>query len=367
MIFEDSDLPPLYRRWLRESLGGMAPKERLATCNECVMCAPAGTKATSRHFRPDAKCCTYWPRLANFSLGGVLSAGPQQGAEGIDRIRRQIASSGTATPLGLERPLSQQVLFGNLGADAFGKSKDLLCPYFVSGKNLCSIYEHRNGVCSTWFCKYERGQLGLQFWQQLNELLGAVEVELAHWCVLELGLDSKALRRLLFTATNPGGTHPGRNSEGADEQDTRKQLWGQWFAREEEFYVECHRRVSAMTWKDVQTVAGVRSQLIERLVLDSFAGLREPRPIPSRLRLGSFTMNPANDRGFELSTYSVYDGRRISRAVFELLPRFDGREVTEVLAEIESTGVALDEALIQLLWDLQILVPADPAKEEVGG
>jgi len=29
--------------------------------------------------------------------------------------------------------------------------------------------------------------------------------------------------------------------------------------------------------------------------------------------------------------------------------------------------VALDEALIQLLWDLQILVPADPAKEEVGG
>jgi hypothetical protein len=47
----------------------------------------------------------------------------------------------------------------------------------------CTIHEHRNAVCRTWFCKSVNGARGWAAQMALKELLRAVEQRVAHHCV----------------------------------------------------------------------------------------------------------------------------------------------------------------------------------------
>src|SRR6218665_3697133 len=81
-------LPLLYRDLLPEFFQKGVPVETKATCDACAMCpsSAAGTvesvDGVSRLFRPDTKCCTYYPRLPNFLVGALLSDERPELAEG---------------------------------------------------------------------------------------------------------------------------------------------------------------------------------------------------------------------------------------------------------------------------------------------
>ena len=93
-------LPELHERWVAAVMEDPSPAERRATCDSCAMCPqPDGTLLPAAYpFRPDTKCCTFEPTLANFLAGGVLARpADDPGRASVEaRVR-----SGQATPLGL--------------------------------------------------------------------------------------------------------------------------------------------------------------------------------------------------------------------------------------------------------------------------
>ena len=91
-------LPELYERWVSAVLGAPSPQERRATCDTCAMCPQEdGTMLPAAYpFRPDTKCCTYEPTLANYLAGGILTAPADD--PGRTTVEARLAT-GRATPL----------------------------------------------------------------------------------------------------------------------------------------------------------------------------------------------------------------------------------------------------------------------------
>src|SRR5262245_27168269 len=87
-------LPPIYHPLLPSFFDVTPPAEEKATCHACVMVPPAGMEAPAgvAYFRPDTKCCTYHPTLANYLVGGLLSDPDPDYAEGQRRVRATLAT-----------------------------------------------------------------------------------------------------------------------------------------------------------------------------------------------------------------------------------------------------------------------------------
>jgi hypothetical protein len=102
-----SVLPPLYATWLAQVLAGPIPPETKATCQQCAMCPPnqssPASAAPAVFFHPQAKCCTYLPRLANFLVGRILADEAPEGQEGQATIVQRIQGKIAVTPLGLQQ------------------------------------------------------------------------------------------------------------------------------------------------------------------------------------------------------------------------------------------------------------------------
>ena len=59
-------LPITMKHLLPDEFAKDAPKERLATCDNCVMCSKGGRKEGWQGYNSATKCCTYHPTLRNF-------------------------------------------------------------------------------------------------------------------------------------------------------------------------------------------------------------------------------------------------------------------------------------------------------------
>src|SRR5713101_6632134 len=166
-------------------LGESVPPESRATCDDCAMCAPEGAaEPNTLYFSPRVKCCTYQPRLPNFLVGRALEDRDFAFSAGRATVERRIDGGVEVTPLGLEQSAAYGLLYQH-GSAGFGHAESMRCPHYIEEGGRCGIWRHRNSICATWFCKYERGAVGLAFWERLRDLLMAVEKDLAVWCVLE--------------------------------------------------------------------------------------------------------------------------------------------------------------------------------------
>ena len=67
-------LPPLYAGLLPAVFRRRIPEESLADCTRCPMCRRPGEPRAPRgnYFRPDARCCTFYPSLPNYLAGALL-------------------------------------------------------------------------------------------------------------------------------------------------------------------------------------------------------------------------------------------------------------------------------------------------------
>lgn len=355
-------LPALYARWIDALLAGPIPPETRATCDDCAMCAPGGQHphGSAFYFSPRVKCCSYQPRLPNYLVGAVLEDTDFAFSAGRETMERRIDEGVAVTPLGLRESARTGLLYDN-SPEAFGRAESFRCPHYLEeGGGRCGIWKHRNSVCATYFCKYERGAIGLAFWRRLRDLLIEVEKSLAAWCVLESDMDEAVLGHL-FGADASRRSLTAAQVDEVPEPEVARQVWGNWLGREREFYRECAKRVVRLDWPDVGRIGGSSVAVHARLTRQAFEALRS-EDLPERLTAGAIRVASNARDGVRVIAYSGSDPLDLDPVVMQVLPYFDGRPIRGALASIEKKlGLRVEEDLLRKLADFEILVP--PGRE----
>jgi hypothetical protein len=314
----------------------------------------------SYFFDPVIKCCTWVPNLQNFLVGRILSDADPAAQFGRATVEKRIADGIGVSPLGLAPSPVFSLMYQN-SSQSFGRSRTLSCPHYIKDGGRCGIWRNRNSVCTTWFCKHVRGQVGFTFWRDsLHPVLQTVERALARWCLLELKFDHEALRHLVGTDdwANEAETVTGASLDNRVDRNAYARIWGKWLGREQEFFARCAELVSPLSWADALAIAGPQAQVYARLTQEAYGQLISDE-VPSTLKVGPFHLVQIENAMTRVNTYSVYDPLDVPQAVMELLRYFDGRPTERTLAAIaDERGVSLDPALVRKLVDFKLLVPA---------
>lgn len=199
------------------------PDESRSACMSCP-------KVLSDSYRPDYRCCTYFPRVPNFALGFALL----HSEEARDLIRELILK-GFILPEGMvATPDLWADYITEVEEDRYGKSHTVLCPFLNQANGYCRIYSFRNSVCSTFFCLKDGGQAGESFWHELQELGSQCELAIGQWAMGEVGL-SPDLYYERLNRLEPAKV--ARRKDRAWNRTALRSLWGRFFGQEEEFLI----------------------------------------------------------------------------------------------------------------------------------
>jgi len=232
-----SVVPALYVPWLDAFLPGALVTEPGATCDACPRCLAPRPDETP--FRLDLKCCGYQPRLPNYLAGAVLG----DGGPGAATLRARIDARVGLSPLAVGVPPDYAAAWEHVHrTTGFGTDPDLACPHLHDGR--CRIWSHRDAVCSTWFCRFERGEAGKVWWLALRALLQTLETDLSRWAATELGLD------------------PSRRPMG----------WGSYRDDPEGFFLAAAERVEALDANAVKGIGGFGLRLRIREARAAYTG-----------------------------------------------------------------------------------------------
>lgn len=288
-------VPQVYVGWLAEVLGGPIPGERRATCDRCPLCE------TGERFRLDVKCCGYLPSIPNYLVGHAL----RQGGDSATSMRRRLADRVAVSPLGVGTPPTYSARWQEVDrTTGFGSEPDLVCPHFDAGS--CAIWASREAVCTTWFCRLERGAVGQIFWLELRAFLAALERTLSRWALAELDLD------------------PMRRPVG----------WGPFTEDREALFLRCLERVEALTWSEVRALGGFEIRTRRRDLRAAHAERIRPAPLRFPLEQGEFTAGPG-PLGVRLRAWSEYDALDLPASVVDALdcPETLGTETLRALVD----------------------------------
>lgn len=345
-------LPLLYDRWLAQALGARAPGESRATCAACPLVADPVVGGEEVRYDASTKCCTYLPELPNFLVGLALADAGPGGEEGRRTIRQRIALRSGVTPLGLAMPPLFQLVY-NRAAEAppgaFGRSPSLRCPHYQIDTGTCSIWRHRNGVCSTWFCRHDRGHIGLRFWMTLKELLRRIEQDLAVWCVLELGLPAAALAGVLEHSAEGSEARLASELVHGPAGKPTARMWSTWLEHEEDFYRNCGQLVGSLDWDEVSQLCGPDVRAYALVASHQLSGVVEKGPPPRQVLVGKWNvLGIAGDR-VRVCGYSKLDWVDVPTAAFETLVRMAAASPNR-----ETPIAALEPALLTTLIEHDI-------------
>jgi hypothetical protein len=342
--------------WLEQAIGEPVPSESRASCSNCAMCGDRVADVAAIRFREDVKCCSYWPLLTNFQIGGIL----RDGGEGADRIRLMLQKD-WAQPIGLGAAPAHRILYAATGSKEFGRSVLLRCPYFdETATHSCTVWQHRNAVCSTWFCKYDRGLVGEAFWEAARMMLTAIERSLSIWCARRLGIDARTIRRSLDFLSAAGVDM--QSLDGVNREQNGEGFWGSWNGRREEYYLRCLELVDAATWEETQAAGGIELQCRITEVQNAFSRLKaEFKPL--RLTTNGVKVLGVDGPTMFVQSYSVMDPIAVERRLFDLIQGCHNTVVEDLRVRIAAVAMDGADAAIQRLCDFGLLrgaaAPAD--------
>lgn len=343
-------LNPLFSRVIGDIAPGDLPRESRATCDTCAMCHPTSWVSTieSVRFHPMTRCCTYVPAVYNWQVGGVLSQDPPTHPHGVRALRARILVGEGVSALGV---LPGEVEIAGYDAlikrGGFGQDPAFVCPYLVKSEQKCGIWQHRNAVCSTWFCAHERGLVGRGLWTSVRVFLQALERRLATWIAAELGAE--------------GDVIPAR-----------------WQDDHEGWFKACFELSRTLRWSPDAP------WMTEDLAVGAQVLARARRGYASSTLPPVLVFNPELiEYPRDGLVYLLAHGASAAEAmpldpfqISAIIGLFDGGTVDEVLAAAVEAGLPVDLALVERLHDFQILVapgaesppaaPPEPVELTVG-
>lgn len=295
------------------------PLEAAATCSNCAMVQPHPHREV---FLDSVRCCTFFPRLVNFSVGRVLL----QGGPGADAVHRLLQGGASLVPLGIQPEPAWLDQYQTVGPDGFGHTAHLRCPYWVGGELACGVWSERNHVCRTWFCKHDEGERGQALWAGLRDVLGRAG-------------------RVLADALVDGGDAP---DDGSDPD-----VWEAWF-------IDCAHRLGAVAAAvDDPTLVDLRSKLRDR-------DADRRTPLPEVLGASLMKWQVGADGGWVYS-YSPYDEAAVPGDIWQLLSRLDGeRTWQQAVAETRAAGFGVDDGLLPELFRVGAVEARTPGETEPG-
>lgn len=346
MVAPEGVLGAVQARWVAHWVGPL-PHETEATCGDCAMLGAPGEAPRGLQFLPDTKCCTFRPSLANFLLGGAL-ASLGRDSVGARSLRRRIAEGRELSPLGLW--VDPAVNLRATEAEHFGRLREARCPHFDDATRGCSLWAHRESTCATWYCKHTRGAVSLAYWNRLHQFLSRVERALALHLALRLGIAPEGLALLIPLDRAHAMARPDVALDGA-----RGQLWGPWEGDPEGFFRACAAEAEAMHPDAVLDTAGSDARAMLAVLGAAGAQLGDDS-LPARLGLGRVMVLSLGDEAVRVQGYSHLDPLDVPRALWELLPCFDGRPTEEAMAEARRrAGQEVPEGAVRMLVDGGIL------------
>lgn len=309
------DLPAPYLRIAPELDGVSWPGEVLATCASCAM-----QRSVPGHIRFTAKarCCTYQPRLPNFSVGRIL----RRDDVGAERIRTRLLDLRAVDARGIGARPDLAARYATRADDDFGHNDLLTCPYWVEGPLGCSIHADRNAVCRTWYCKSAQGARGGLAWSALKETLRSIEHTLAELCIRD--------------------GEPPVTGDGVE-------AWVHWFRW-------CADHVDALPDDRIEALrgerlAGLLAQVAERC-------RQRDLPLPDVVIPHVMSWVVRDDR-IDMTAWSPYDMVPLPKWIFHLLSKLNGERTwweARALAEVE-LGVVVSDDLVLTLWRRGLIGP----------
>ncbi|AKU98987.1 hypothetical protein AKJ09_05651 [Labilithrix luteola] len=321
---------------------------------------PEGVRAT--FFRPETKCCTFQPHLPNYHVGAILADTREELREGQARVREQIRQGIGVTPHHLGPSRKWTLLYTASSHESFGRTSALVCPYLDGGR--CSIWHHREVVCSTYYCKVDGGAPGKRFWVALKDYLTHVERELMRWSASQV-----AGSEVNQPKVREGKLHLHELEDRRPPDEMYRATWGSWATREEEFYIACYERVRSL---DRAGYARIVEETKEgRALLGRLKSARDALDVqtklPERLVLHkSLRSLPVIQGGVLVTTpYNAYDSFNLEPELYEILGKF--QPTTTVAATrkqlADEQGIEFDDALLTHLHRHEILVTAHAPPE----
>ena len=353
-------LPPLYARWADEFLGGSIPAEIEATCQQCALLSASPGGDIIHGIHPRTKCCGYYPDLSNFQVGNIINETDPAAAPARAVVAARVQAQFMATPTMLEKPPAYNLLYNK--SPYMGSAFRLRCPYYMEDllNGACGIWQHRNAICMTWFCKHVRGQVGHSFWRNaLEPLFKHLESTLRFWCLTQLDLPDENLERAMEAANCDDDSKftPEMLDETVD-AEMHRALWGPWTGHEAEFYRECGQLVSALSAQEVLAIGGPEAVIRLRLMRKAYNALISA-DLPRVVQPGRFWTRPLGDGNAQVAAYSSSDPLVLPMDVLNLLSYFEGRTVDDALQAIrQGTEFEMEPALVRKLVDFGILVDA---------
>jgi Fe-S-cluster containining protein len=347
-------LPPVYQPLFEPFFDKDKVKETRAECEKCSMCnhgEPA--PVPMEYFRSDTKCCTYWPQLPNYLVGAILADPSPEQEEGKKRLRKIIASRKAVTPYWVSRPGRWQLLLSAYG-NAFGRAGSLRCPFFDQEhpEASCTIWRHRETICMTYYCKYNGGQRGYDFWVAFKDYLAQVQASTVRFATdaIDTSLINPQLNLKDLTVEEIDDEPP-KDSDYA-------RWWGKWVGHEEEFYIKCYEWLASVPREqfmmNVDSIESVKAALDK---LKSAHEVLEAKLIPTSLvRNARMREQHVNDK-VVVTTYHRYDSFSLDKDLYDVVGLFRGdQSLTENLERLKKDGVELAPDLIEFLFAAGVLV-----------
>ncbi len=254
-------VPQIYKSLLKPQILKVRTTETKATCDNCLR---SRDKRFSYTYEPDLKCCTFHPYLPNYAVGALLSQ--SEVTVGIEKLLHKIEQRQFALPIGVVAPFDYQFRFMNREEQHFGNERGLLCPYYDTGKNACSIWRYRGVVCTTFFCRSDDGQDGQKFWAVMNDYLSYVEMALAEECLVQLDFSPRDLSdQLFYLNKREYDAHEIDQLQLPVKED--KQLWN-GYQDKIEFYKKCFAIVQKLDRSQFKEILGRQGLDLEKEVLE---------------------------------------------------------------------------------------------------
>jgi len=349
-------IPEFYHAILPLLFQQQIPPEPFSDCFNCPMIGEKGEDPgldMSRPFAHETKCCTFTPRLPNYMVGGILSDPDPSLLEGKQRIMAKIQSREGILPNGVYPSREYNDYFIERGALEFGRSKFLLCPYFIQDKYSCTIWKYREAICSFWYCKQIASKRGSDFWNSMVDYFMFIQDSFIELAVKECGLN----------LADPYESGPHIKFHHEDEPVRRmnqyNEMWGKWLGKEEEYYKKCFeivRNLPALHTKEIIATAKGLEKNTERR-LNDFVYL------PEFLLANRNSLREANKDSYQIEISSYIKSTDKSIAWSFQIPRFaidyfDGQTQTnEVIRMVdEKHFIHLEPEILIALYRHDILI-----------